>query len=284
VSDDATRPARDLLDLLDIEELDINLYRGRNEDRGDWPALFGGQVLAQALMAAARTVPDGRAPHSLHGYFLRPGRHDRPVILQVSRDRDGRSFSARHVVALQRNEVILSMSASFHSGAESVEYVHDPTAPTAGPDDLEESYPIARFQPMLNIKPYPRRPPDPTAFPLPSRMWVRNVGTLPDDPVIHAAALTYVSDVGSGFAESGIPGLPRGGPSLDHALWFHHPVRLDEWVLLDMAPMKVFGGRGLYAGSIYNRAGGLGAMFTQETLLREIPPELLAARLARAEP
>ena len=96
------RYATDLLDLLDLEELDINLYRGRNEDGGDWKTLFGGQVAAQALIAAARTAPPGRTPHSLHGYFLRPGRPDRPVILQVDRDRDGRSFSARHVVAVQR--------------------------------------------------------------------------------------------------------------------------------------------------------------------------------------
>lgn len=270
-----SRYATDLLDLLELEELDINLYRGRNEDGGDWKTLFGGQVAAQALMAAARTVPEGRTPHSLHGYFLRPGRPDRPVILQVDRDRDGRSFSARHVVAVQRDEVIFSMVASFHHAEPSPEFVADRPFPETGPDDLEESVVMARFRPMLHIKPFPRRPPPPDGWPVPSRLWARTIGPLPDDPVIHAAALTYLSDVGSGFSEAEIPGLPRGGPSLDHSLWFHHPLRLDEWVLLDMWPLKAGGGRGLYAGSIHDQAGRLGAMLTQETLLRE-----MAARVA----
>jgi acyl-CoA thioesterase II len=278
VSDEADRPARDLLDLLDIEELDINLYRGRNEDFHDWPALFGGQVAAQAFMAAARTVPAERLPHSLHGYFLRPGRYDRPVILQVARDRDGRSFSARHVVAVQRNEVILSMSVSFQATKPSEDFfIDEPFTPT-GPDELEELSTIARFVPTLRIKPFPRRPMAEGAFPLPSRLWARTVGRLPDDPVIHAAALTYLSDVGSGFSEAGISGVPRGGPSLDHALWFGQPLRLDDWVLLDMWPLKVSGGRGLYSGSIRDRNGKLGALLTQETLLRELPPGTLESR------
>jgi acyl-CoA thioesterase-2 len=280
VSDEATRPARDLLDLLDLEELDTNLYRGRNEDFLDWPALFGGQVAAQAFMAAARTVPAERRPHSLHGYFLRPGRYDRPVILQVARDRDGRSFSARHVVAVQRNEVILSMSVSFHASTPSAEHFIAEAFEPTGPDELDEVVTMARFTPTLRIKPFPRSPAaDGATFPLPSRMWARTVGTLPDDPVIHAAALTYLSDVGSGFSESGLPGVPRGGPSLDHALWFGQPLRVDDWVLLDMWPLKVSGGRGLYSGSIRDRNGTVGALLTQETLLRERPPGVLESRM-----
>ncbi|MGH9060395.1 MAG: acyl-CoA thioesterase, partial [Acidimicrobiales bacterium] len=262
-------PLRDIPDLLDLEELDTNLYRARNEDGGGWPTLFGGQVAAQALMAAARTVPEGRTPHSLHGYFLRPGRPDHAVILQVARDRDGRSFSARHVVAIQRNEVIFSMSTSFHHGESGAQFVSERPLPPTGPDDLEETVIMARFEPMLRLKPFPLRVPTTELdFPVPSRMWARTVGALSDDPIVHACALTYLSDVGSGFAESEVADLPRGGPSLDHSLWFHQPIRLDDWVLLDTWPLKAGGGRGLYAGSIHDRAGTLGAMLTQETLLR----------------
>lgn len=266
------KPVRGMLELLDLEELDTNLYRGRNEDGGGWATLFGGQVAAQALAAAARTVPPGRTPHSLHGYFLRPGRPDRAVILQVARDRDWRSFSARHVVALQRNEVIFSMSTSFHQDESGAQFVVDRPVSPSGPEELAESVVMARFEPMLRLKPFPLRvPAEETAFPIPSRMWARTAGPLLDDPVVHACALTYLSDVGSGFAESNVPDLPRGGPSLDRSLWFHQPIRLDDWVLLDMWPLKAGGGRGLYAGSIHDRAGTLGAMLTQETLLRQPP-------------
>ena len=153
------RVATDMLSLLDIEELDTNLYRGYNEQRAaDRPALFGGQVAAQALMAAARTVPEPRLPHSLHGYFLRPGSPAHPVILQVARDRDGRSFSARHVVALQGGEVIFSMSASFHHGEEGPEFPVERQPLTTAPEDLAERRDEFRFEHMLRICPFPPGP------------------------------------------------------------------------------------------------------------------------------
>ncbi len=267
------RVATDMLSLLDIEELDTNLYRGYNEQRAaDRPALFGGQVAAQALMAAARTVPEPRLPHSLHGYFLRPGSPAHPVILQVARDRDGRSFSARHVVALQGGEVIFSMSASFHHGEEGPEFPVERQPLTTAPEDLAERRDEFRFEHMLRIRPFPPvRPYGDDEFPVPASMWARVPGPLPDDPVIHACALAYLSDVGSGFGDGDVPGAPRGGPTIDHALWFHHPIRLDDWVLLDTWSVKAIGARGLYAGSIRDRDGRLGAMLHQEILFRRRP-------------
>lgn len=263
----------DLVGLLDIEELDTNLYRGYNEPASaGWPTLFGGQVAAQALMAAARTVPEARLPNSLHGYFLRPGRADHPVILQVARDRDGRSFSARHVVALQLGEVIFSMSASFHGLEEGPEFSVDREPPAAPPEDVPDAQVLTRFHQMLQIRGFPPgRPYRKDEPPVPARMWARVAGRLPDDPVIHACALAYLSDVGSGFAGGTLPDTPRGGPSVDHALWFHHPIRLDDWVLLDLWPLKATGSRGLYAGSMRDRAGRLGAMLSQEVLFRAPP-------------
>ncbi|HEY3809829.1 MAG TPA: acyl-CoA thioesterase domain-containing protein [Acidimicrobiales bacterium] len=267
------RTVTDMLDLLDIEEVDTNLYLGYNEKSADgWPALFGGQVAAQALRAAAFTVPEGRWPHSLHGYFLRPGRADSPVLLQVARDRDGGSFSARHVVAQQRGEVIFSMSASFHEDREGPEFAAgretSPASPSS-PEEVPEHAFTSRFDHTLRIRPLPPvRPFGPDEFPVPARMWSRVKGSLPDDRIMHACALTYLSDVGSGFADGTVVDAPRGGPTIDHAIWFHDPIRVDDWVLLDSRPLKARGGRGLYTGSIHDRDGKLGALLNQEVLFR----------------
>jgi acyl-CoA thioesterase-2 len=263
--------AGSLIELLDIEELDTDLYRGINETTAlDWPALYGGQVAAQALRAAAHTVPDGRLPNSLHGYFLRPGRATRPVILRVARDRDGRSFSARHVVAVQNGEVIFSMSASFHTPEVGPAFSVDRAGPGLGPEGLEESLMVSRFEPMLQIRPLPPIRPYGEEWPVPGRLWVKSRDRLPDDPVIHACALAYVSDIGSGFGDGTAVGVPRGGPSIDHALWFNDPLRLDEWALLEMWPIKAGGARGLYMGDVRDGSGRLGAVLTQEILFR--PP------------
>jgi len=266
--------AGSLLELLDIEELDTDLYRGINETTAlDWPALYGGQVAAQALRAAASTVPEGRLPNSLHGYFLRPGRATRPVILRVARDRDGRSFSARHVVALQNGEVIFSMSASFHTPEEGPAFSLDRARPGISPEELDESQMVSRFEPMLHLRPLPPIRPYGEEWPVPGRLWVKSRDRLPDDPVLHACALAYVSDIGSGFGDGTAVGVPRGGPSIDHALWFNDPLRLDEWTLLEMWPIKAGGARGLYMGDIRDGAGRLGAVLTQEILFR--PPRAI---------
>lgn len=259
----------DLQELLDLEELDIDLYRGMNETSSrQRPALFGGQVAAQALRAAAYTVPEGRLPNSLHGYFLRPGRADRPVILRVARDRDGGSFSARHVVAVQHGEVIFSMSASFQTPREGVEW-STPRAPEAEPEELDDRTAFSRFQSTMRIRPLPPTVPyDDEQWPVPARMWVSTRAPLPDDPTLHACVLTYASDMGSGFGDGTAPGVPRGGPSIDHAVWFHESLRMDNWVLLEMWPSKAGGGRGLYTGTMQDRAGRVGAMLVQEILFR----------------
>jgi acyl-CoA thioesterase-2 len=257
-----------LTELLDLERLDRDLFRGRNEPGAqDRHALYGGQVAAQALRAASGTVPDDRLPHSFHGYFLRPGRVDLPVIFEVDRDRDGGSFSARHVRAVQDGEVIFSMLASFHSARESADV--DAMTTRGGPDPE-----------TLRNRPTPTglvdvREVTPTRVAAgqirhPDRIWVRAAHPLPDDPLVHVCALAYVSDFGSGFGQTDVPELPAGGPSIDHAVWFHHPLRADDWMLLELWPMKAASARGVYGGSIRGADGTLGAVLAQEMLLRKM--------------
>lgn len=268
----------DLVELLALEELDTDLYRAVNETSARYrPSLFGGQVAAQALRAAAYTVPEGRLPHSLHGYFLRPGRADRQVILRVARDRDGRSFSARHVVAVQRGEVIFSMSASFQEPKPGSTQWSTPREPACHPEDLEDRVFPDRFVRSLQVRAMPPVVPyEPGSWPVPARMWVRSQQPLPDDPLIHACVLAYASDLGSGFGDGTVGGVPRGGTSLDHALWFHEQVAMDDWVLIEMWPLKAGNGRGLYTGTMQDRSGRVGATLTQEILLRSprlpLPP------------
>jgi acyl-CoA thioesterase-2 len=264
-----------LLKLLDIEELDRDLFRADNPEPPDRPVLYGGQVAAQALIAATRTVPEGRLPHSLHGYFLRPGQVHRPTILQVDRDRDGRSFSARHVVAVQDGEVIFSMVASFHVAEEGVDF--DSPAPSiAPPDDLYAPESSSGFAPWRNVFEFrfgrpERRVPGLEFQPGPSTTWVRTRGGVGDDPLMHTAILTYVSDLGSGFADLDLPiWPPSGGPSLDHAVWFHRRLAVDEWFLLHQDPVVAGGGRGLYHGGIFDSHMRRCASIAQELLAR--PP------------
>ncbi len=267
-------PARGLAALLDLEVLDRDLFRGENEaGAGARMSLYGGQVAAQALRAAGATVPPERLPHSLHGYFLRPGLVDRPVILHVDRDRDGGSFSARHVRAVQDGEVIFSMLASFHAREESGTF--DAVATRGGADPATLA---ARPSPFLvEVREVtPTRIGDGQVRHSDS-LWVRASSPLPDDPLVHACAVTYVSDLGSGFGQVDVPGLPAGGPSIDHSLWFHDPIRADEWMLLELWPMKASGSRGVYSGSLRSEDGRLGAVLTQEMLLRDraLDPEML---------
>jgi acyl-CoA thioesterase-2 len=257
--------ADDLASLLDLERVDRDLFRGRNANFGPRRTLYGGQVAAQCLVAAAATVEDGRLPHSLHGYFLRAGRSDLPVILEVDRDRDGRSFSARHVNAVQDGEVIFSMVTSFHaeSGEEDADGVFDGAARREVPAPADT--PKGGWNPLLEV-----REVTPTDFlkgVFTDCAWVRATTTLPDDPLVQRAGLTYLSDIGSGFGQKPRSLSGRGGPSIDHSMWFQDHIRADDWVLVDLEPVKAKSARGCYQGSLRGPDGTLGATLYQEHLL-----------------
>ena len=267
----AHHDAAELLRFLDLEQIDRDIYRGRP---GVWPegrpTLYGGEVAAQALRAAAHTVPEDRFPHSLHGYFLRPGDPSAPLVFLVDRDRDGRSFSARRVAAVQRGEVIWEMACSFHLAKEGPEF----TRPVwTGIEPPEQSRPIdVQWAPLLDIR-IPLAPDDSPPSGWLDRCWIRVVARLPDDDddvVMHACLHTFASDVAAGFGGLQLDGLPLGGASIDHALWFHHRSRADDWVFYDCTPAKVGGHRGLYTGTAHDLDGNLVAMLAQEMLLR--PP------------
>jgi acyl-CoA thioesterase-2 len=269
-SGESTRQHPSFTQLLDIEELDRDLYRGTNEIVTiDRPTLYGGQVAAQALWAAGLTVPEGRYPHSFHSYFLRVGQRAKPVIFKVERDRDGGSFSSRRVSAIQDGEVIFDMAASFHVDRAGPEYLREMHIEDVGPEDCENdpfnaSFPScdARLIPPLRATPMGRN--------VSARLWVKIHETLPDDRIVHCCGLAYLSDIGSGFIGAATQDMPIGAASLDHAMWFRSPIRADRWCLLDQYPVMAGGARGLYGGSIHSADdGALGAMLSQEMLFRE---------------
>ncbi len=253
--------AADLSSLLTLERVDRDLFRGRNANYGPRRTLFGGQVAAQCLLAAAATVEPGRLPHSLHGYFLRAGRSDLPVILEVDRDRDGQSFSARHVVAVQDGEVIFSMVTSFHAETEGRRFDDAPRRSVPEPEGAA----AGGWNPLLDV-----RPVTPTDFlkgVFTDCLWVRSAASLGEDPLLHRAGLTYVSDLGTGFGQQDRALIGRGGPSIDHSVWFQEDIRADDWVLVDLRPVKARSARGTYHGSLRDRHGVLGATIYQEQLL-----------------
>jgi len=265
--------AANLAELLDLEELDTDLYRARNPEQAFTPHLYGGQVAAQALRAAGNTVPDDRAPHSVHCYFLRRGEADIPTIMRVERNRDGRAFSARTVIAQQHGKAIFTASASFHVQEESPDWDGRPLADDAGepgpPGKLDRPQRLSASTVIFDTRGMYPPGPDEQGHMRPSRrFWARSPEPLPDDPVVHACGLVYVSDMSTGFSDTFIDDLPPGGPSLDHAMWFHRPIRADDWVYVDQEPVTASGARGLYRGYLHNTAGVLGATFVQETLLR----------------
>ena len=263
--DDVPR-ATSLVDLLTLEELDTNLYRAFNPAESFLPRLYGGQVAAQALRAAAATVEPDRTPHSLHGYFLRAGRADLPTILHVDRDRDGRSFSARHVNAVQEGKVIFSALASFQADEPSIDVQMPSLPPDAGdPEAMPESA-RAGHNLLLDMRFFHSGEDEQMRA---NRFWARPRGALPDDPVTRACVLTYVSDLGWAFDEIDADG-PLGGPSLDHAVWLQRPVDVTEWMFLELRPVSVAGARGVFTGTIHTRDGRLAAYLTQEALLRRV--------------
>jgi acyl-CoA thioesterase-2 len=256
------RPAMDVLELLDVEAVEQDLFRA-NAVFDDRYALYGGQVAAQALLAAGATVPLGRLPHSLHGNYLRGGDASCPTEFRVERDRDGRSFSARRAVALQRGVVIFTMSASFHAVEDGPDRQVDPMPDAGDPEGLP-SFTLPRLTSMegrLPAQPY-------QGDHRPTRFWARCTVPVPNDRLLHAALLTYLSDLLTGL--SPLHGAAHSsGTTLDHAVWFHRPVRMNDWVLLDLIPHSIAGGRGWYTGTAHSAGGVLSASLTQETLYRE---------------
>lgn len=250
-----------LLDILDLERIDTDLFRSTLVFAERFP-LYGGQVAAQALRSAGLTVPAGRLPHSMHGYFLRPGDASRPTVFRVDRDRDGRSFSARRVVAIQNGDVIFNMSASFHVPEDGRD--DQVTKPPHVPPP-EECLPFRL--PRLFSMEARRTDGSPTDSYRPTRFWARCTSRMGEDPLLHACVLTYLSDITNGLA-SLEDDHNRSGASIDHTVWFHRPVRTDDWVLMDDTPHSVAAGRGWYTGSVFDGSGRLAASYAQEALFR----------------
>lgn len=277
---------RKLVDLLDLSPIGDDHFQGDSEDLG-FPNVFGGQVLGQALMAASRTV-EGRLPHSLHAYFLRPGNHSMPIDYEVQRVRDGGSFSVRRVIARQNGKEILTGSMSFQVAEEGFEHQLDmPSAPD--PDGLksEQEYgeqlaphvpehlrdTLTRDRP-IEIRPVdPVNPLKPEPRPPYKQSWFRTQGHLPDDPVLHRCLLTYASDfafLGTSLNPHGVTFMDKKlqVASLDHSIWFHREFRMDEWLLYDKDSPSASGGRGFNRGNFFNQQGKLVASTTQEALIR----------------
>ncbi|GAB5376643.1 MAG: acyl-CoA thioesterase II [Acuticoccus sp.] len=283
------RPAvEELLQTLDLEPLERNLFRGRSPQVG-WQRVFGGQVLGQALVAANRTVGEGRRAHSLHGYFMRPGDPAVPIIYDVDRIRDGRSFATRRVVAIQHGEAIFSMSASYHIEEEGLSHaVEAPDVPKPdalpdegvlrdlvlkeGPDNMATYF---RRERPIELRPLELRHYT-TTEPLEPRqyVWLRATDRLPDDPETHRAVLAYMSDMtllDTALFAHGLSVFNRTVQvaSLDHAMWFHRPFRADEWLLYSQDSPTSSGARGLARGLIYALDGTLVASTIQEGLMRK---------------
>ena len=278
----------DLLQQFSLERLEVNLFRGESRDIGS-PQVFGGQVLGQALKAACGTV-EGRLVHSLHAYFLRRGDFNRPSVYQVDRSRDGKSFSSRRVIAIQHGEQIFTFSASFQEPEEGFDHQVDmPRVPppeslpdsSRPPDDVLERLPekVRRF--MLRERPFELRRVEPIDVLQPSRaaplqnVWLRTVGRLPDDDRLHRSLLAYVSDynlLGTATLPHAIGAMDvnLSTASLDHAMWFHRPFRVDDWLLYSMDSPSAGGARGFTRGSVWSRDGRLVASTAQEGLIRVV--------------
>ncbi len=286
----------DVISLLELERIDDNIFRGESRDIGA-PQVFGGQIVGQALSAAHQTV-DGRRPHSLHAYFLRPGDFHHPVIYQVERARDGRTYSNRRVVAIQHGRPILNMTASFHTDEPAWDHQAEmPTVP--GPEGLKNSTELGRAAAehapekmrrlLMHSPPFEFRPVEAPKFLDPSaraprkHVWMKAWESLPDDEALHRHLLTYVSDyelLGTATFPHELDFRSRRVQmaSLDHALWFHRPCRVDDWLLYACDSPNSYGGRGFSRGQIFTRDGVLVASVAQEGVIRPRPSNHAADR------
>jgi acyl-CoA thioesterase-2 len=284
-------PIQEILDLLNLEKIEENIFRGISpKDRVQ--RVFGGQVLGQALMAANRTV-EGRLCHSLHAYFLRAGDPKVPILYEVDRSRDGGSFTSRRVVAIQHGRPIFTLEASFQKDEPGYEHAFErPDVPP--PEDLQSDIELraaiaTRVPPELSAwalrpRPIETRPIDPRPYFTPDKRpphemaWIRASGPLPDDPALHRCVAAFASDM----SIIGTAMLPHGIgwyddivqlASLDHAMWFHRPFRIDEWLLFVQDSPSASGARGFNRGLLFARDGALVASVTQEGLMRPMKPK-----------
>lgn len=284
-----TDPLQALLAALNLTDTGARTSEDIFTGPSQWMPLgrvFGGQVLAQSLIAAQHTTPDDRVVHSMHGYFLRPGDVDKPITFSVDRIHDGRSFSTRRTQAYQDGNPILSMIASFQDADEGLDHQIDWPADVPDPESLPSAaeslagldHPVARY--WASERPFDmRHVPGPIFLTVDGpnvahqAVWIKAIGTLPDDPNLHRAALAYASDYSilePIFRRHGVtwstPGLKAA--SLDHAMWWHRPGRVDEWMLYVQESPNAIGGRGLSFGRIYDRSGRLLASVAQEGMVR----------------
>jgi acyl-CoA thioesterase II len=277
---------KELLDLLDLEQIEMNIFRGRSPAERQ-QRVFGGQVAGQALVAAGRTVPEDRHVHSLHAYFIRPGDPSVPLVYTVDRVRDGRSFTTRRVSAVQHGKVIFTLSASFQVAEEGLS--HQASMPEVpGPETLPPFHERMEkiFGPQDNDF-FHRRPVDlrhvtpltweaardPELSGPESKVWLRVDGELPDDPLLHVCLMTYASDMT--LLDTVLLNHARAwgdkktmGASLDHAMWFHRPFRADRWLLYAQDTPNAAGARGLARGQVFTQEGELVVSVVQEGLIR----------------
>lgn len=277
------------LDILDLEQIEVNIFRGQNRPLGR-TRVYGGQVLAQALIAAGRTVDDARKTHSLHAYFILAGDLDVPIVYEVDRLRDGGSFTTRRVAAIQHGRPIFNLSCSFHKDEPGLDHQSEmPDVP--GPDKLPTEVELAREiadmipEAVRNIytreRPIEFRPVNPVNPFVPdkrkpfSHTWLRAVDEVPGGQIMQQAILAYASDwglLGASLLPHGRSFFQKGvqAASLDHAIWFHRPFKVNEWLLYSMESPSAFGARGFTQGSIHTQDGELVASVVQEGLIRLI--------------
>ena len=270
------RDSRELVELLDLETIDDNLFRGAQMPTTR-PIVFGGQVAAQALVAASRTVDPAFTAHSLHSYFLQPGDPGAPTIYDVDYLRDGRSFLTRRVIAQQHGRPIYAQTVNFQRDEDGLDHA-EPMPAVPAPEECprlirrtpgeehEDQWDVAEIRPVRDLEPDPGRPAR-------QRVWMRASTPLPDDPFWHTAAFAYFSDLtllGAALAPHGASYADGDvfAASLDHAVWFHRPFRTDEWWLYDQHSPAATGGRGLVLGKVYDHAGRLVASVAQEAVMR----------------
>jgi acyl-CoA thioesterase-2 len=278
----------DLIAILDLEQIEVNLFRG-NSPKTRWQRVFGGQVIGQALVAACRTV-EGRLPHSLHCYFILPGDPRVPIVYQVERLRDGKSYTTRRVTAIQHGNAIFSIMVSFHTGEETI-FDHQAKMPDVPPPEklsAEEVLKQPAFREMPEFvrryyesdRPIELRPVERGRYVGQKiddgriHIWIKTVAKLPDDPAMHQCALAYASDfalLDAILARHGrtLPDPRMMSASLDHAMWFHRPFRADEWLLYAQDSPSAQSGRGLTRGQIFKPDGTLVASVAQEGSVRE---------------